>query len=268
VSLEDEFADLESKLFEIPEAKFVQLVKFLEDRLEKSGESVPLRMLLEKMRPRMAQVRPHRRNTTQRQLCRPFEELLFNTRSQIQVEGRIPRAAVEPIYGLFEDDVDKAQIAAWNGELAELPIEDAKSDVIGSKVWAQGAFSLRSVLVTSQRDRTSRGELLQRLGGEHVFKALNDVVEILEIADIVQSMRRQLPARPIQTVSTAVTKVIGEHMDRATKFAPRKAEILLLVAPWAASSGPGRSWRRWRSWRPTRRRRSIRTSPISPCGRW
>lgn len=51
-------------------------------------------------------------------------------------------------------------------------------------------------------------------------------------------MRRQLPPRPIQTVSTGVIKVIGEHMDKATKFAPRKAETLLLVAmaclerPW------------------------------------
>ena len=235
---EENLAELEGKLFEIPEAKFVQLVQFLEKNLERGGDTTPLRLLLSKMRPRIVQVRPPRRNTVKRQLCRPFEELLYNTKSLVPVDGRIPRTAIEPIYNLFEEEGDKAQIATVEQELATLQADDPRCDAIATKIWAQGAVNLRSLMVRSQRDTVSKRDLIEKLKGEHIYKALSDVVEILEIADIVQSMRRQLPPRPIQTVSTGVIKVIGEHMDKATKFAPRKAETLLLVAmgclerPW------------------------------------
>jgi hypothetical protein len=235
---EENLNELEGKLFEIPEAKFVQLVTFLEKNLERGGDTTPLRLLLSKMRPRMVQVRPPRRNTVKRQLCRPFEELLYNTKSLVPVDGRIPRNAIEPIYRVYEEETDKDQIAAMEQELAGLPVDDPRCEPIASKVWAYGAVNLRSLMVRSQRDTVSKRDLIDKLRGEHIFKALGDVVDILEIADIVQSMRKQLPPRPIQTLSTGVVKIIGEHMDKAIKFAPKKAETLLLVAmgclekPW------------------------------------
>lgn len=235
---EENLAELEGKLFEIPEAKFVQLVQFLEKNLERGGDTTPLRLLLSKMRPRIVQVRPPRRNTVKRQLCRPFEELLYNTKSLVPVEGRIPRTAIDAVYNLYEEEGDKGQIAAIEQDLVVLPVDDPRCDAIASKIWAQGAVNLRSLMVRSARDSVSKRDLIDKLKGEHIYKALGDIVEILEIADIVQSMRRQLPPRPIQTVSTGVIKVIGEHMDKAAKFAPRKAETLLLVAmaclerPW------------------------------------
>ncbi len=235
---EENLAELEGKLFEIPEAKFVQLVQFLEKNLERGGDTTPLRLLLSKMRPRIVQVRPPRRNTVKRQLCRPFEELLYNTKSLVPVEGRIPRTAIDAVYNLYEEEGDKGQIAAIEQDLVVLPVDDPRCDAIATKIWAQGAVNLRSLMVRSARDSMSKRDLIDKLKGEHIYKALGDIVEILEIADIVHSMRKQLPPRPIQTVSTGVIKVIGEHMDKATKFAPRKAETLLLVAmaclerPW------------------------------------
>ena len=235
---EENLAELEGKLFEIPDAKFVQLVQFLEKNLERGGDTTPLRLLLSKMRPRIVQVRPPRRNTVKRQLCRPFEELLYNTKSLVPVEGRIPRTAIDAVYNLYEEEGDKGQIAAIEQDLVVLPVDDPRCDAIASKIWAQGAVNLRSLMVRSARDSVSKRDLIDKLKGEHIYKALGDIVEVLEIADIVQSMRRQLPPRPIQTVSTGVIKIIGEHMDKATKFAPRKAETLLLVAmaclerPW------------------------------------
>ncbi len=101
---EENLNELEGKLFEIPEAKFVQLVTFLEKNLGRGGDTTPLRLLLSKMRPRMVQVRPPRRNTVKRQLCRPFEELLYNTKSLVPVDGRIPRNAIEPIYRVYEEE--------------------------------------------------------------------------------------------------------------------------------------------------------------------
>lgn len=235
---EENLAELEGKLFEIPEAKFVQLVTFLEKNLERGGDTTPLRLLLSKMRPRMVQVRPPRRNTVKRQLCRPFEELLYNTKSQIPVDGRIPRSSIEPVYKMFEDEADEGQVAAMEQELASLAIDDPQCEAIGSKIWAMGAVNLRSLMVRTQRDSISRRDLIEKIRGEHIFKALGDIVDILEIADIVQSMRRQLPPRPIQTLSTGVIKTIGDHMDKAAKFATKKQETLLLVAmaclekPW------------------------------------
>ena len=235
---EENLADLENKLFEIPETKFVQLVQFLERNLERGGDTTPLRLLLSKMRPRMVQVRPPRRNTVKRQFCRPFEELLYNTKSLVPVDGRIPRNAIEGVYRLYEEESDKAQLAGWEQELGGLAVDDAACDAIGSKIWALGSTNLRSLMIRSQRDSVSKRDLIEKLKGEHIFKALGDIVDILEIADIVQSMRKQLPPRPIQTLSTGVVKTIGEHMEKAVKFAPKKAETLLLVAmgclekPW------------------------------------
>ncbi len=235
---EENLAELEGKLFEIPEAKFVQLVGFLEKNLERGGDTTPLRLLLAKMRPRMVQVRPPRRNTVKRQLCRPFEELLYNTKSLVPVDGRVPRIAIEAIYRLFEEESDKTDLAAMELELSGLSIDDPLCDAIGSKIWAEGAVNLRSLMVRSQRDSLSKRDLIDKLKGEHIYKALADVVDILEIADIVQSMRKQLPPRPIQTLSSGVIKIIGDHMEKAIRFAPKKAETLLLVAmgclekPW------------------------------------
>jgi len=235
---EENLADLEGKLFEIPEVKFVQLVGFLEKNLERGGDTTPLRLLLAKMRPRMVQVRPPRRNTVKRQFCRPFEELLYNTKSLVPVDGRIPRNAIDPIYKLFEEESDKTDLGAMELELSGMSIDDPLCDALGSKIWAEASVNLRSVMVRSQRDSLSKRDLIDKLKGEHIYKALGDVVDILEIADIVQSMRKQLPPRPIQTLSTGVIKIIGEHMDKATRFAAKKAETLLLVAmgclekPW------------------------------------
>ena len=96
--------------------KFVQLVQFLERNLERGGDTTPLRLLLSKMRPRMVQVRPPRRNTVKRQFCRPFEELLYNTKSLVPVDGRIPRNAIEGVYRLYEEESDKAQLAGLPGQ--------------------------------------------------------------------------------------------------------------------------------------------------------
>ncbi len=187
---EENLAELEGKLFEIPEAKFVQLVQFLEKNLERGGDTTPLRLLLSKMRPRIVQVRPPRRNTVKRQLCRPFEELLYNTKSLVPVDGRVPRSAIDAVYYLFEEEADKGQITAIEQDLATLPVDDPCCDAIATKIWAQGAVNLRSLMVRSQRDSLSKRDLIDKLKGEHIFKALSDIVEILEIADIVQSMRK------------------------------------------------------------------------------
>jgi hypothetical protein len=238
VTGDEDIPELEGKLFDIPEAKFVQLVTFLERNLERGGDTTPLRMLLAKMRPRMVQVRPPRRNTVKRQLCRPFEELLYNTKSMVPVDGRIPRSSIEPVYKMFEDEADKGQVAGMEQELAGFTIDDPRCEAIASKIWAMGAVNLRSLMVRTQRDSISRRDLIEKIRGEHIFKALGDIVDILEIADIVQSMRKQLPPRPIQTLSTGVIKTIGDHMDKAARFAPKKQETLLLVAmaclekPW------------------------------------
>jgi len=235
---EENLAELEGKLFEIPESKFLQLVNFLEQSLGRGKDTTPLRLLLSKMRPRMVQVRPPRRNTVRRQFCRPFEDLLYSTKSMVPVEGRLPRTAIDPIFALFEADFGKDRLTACESELANLPVDDARCEAIASRIWGEAAMSLRSALVASQRDSISKRDLIDKLRGEHVYRALGDIVEILEIADIVQSLRKKLPPRPIQALSGSIVKTIGEHLDRAIKFAPRKGEILMLVAmgclerPW------------------------------------
>src|SRR5258708_35605965 len=55
-------------------------------------------MILSKVRPRMMMLRPPRRPSLKRLFCRPFEDLLYSTKSKENLLGKLPRSAIEPIW--------------------------------------------------------------------------------------------------------------------------------------------------------------------------
>jgi hypothetical protein len=130
---------LEGQLFEIPPAKFIQLVAMLEARLEKTTDPLSVLMILAKVRPRMVMLRPPRRPSLKRLFCRPFEDLLYSTKSKETVLGKLPRSAIEPIWRLLNQDGDRELLTELSGELTSAGADANQASATGISLWYHAA---------------------------------------------------------------------------------------------------------------------------------
>ena len=239
--IEPNLGQLEEQLFDIPAPKFVQLVAMLETRLEKTTDPLSVLMILSKVRPRMTMLRPPRRPSLKRLFCRPFEDLLYTTKSKETVLGKLPRSAIEPIWRLLVQDGDRELLGELSEELTSAGADANQASATGISLWHHAAEVLRGAIERAKSDKTAAKELIQRLRGEHIYIALQDVVEMLEMAEDVETLHAVLPPKPIQEFNRNAIDQLKSAIDRVGASSPRKPELLLFVLmarmekPWLIS---------------------------------
>lgn len=240
---DDELTLIEKRLFKLPPAKFREIVAVIEDRRSDLGGRSPVDALMNRMRPRLVRMRLARRMTLQRLFCRPFEELLTDDPSPRDIGTRISRQSLEPCWRLFVDRADARKLQKLSANLRASDDDTRRMERLGRQLWGYAAEVLRDLQSGSGLDA------LLRDVSEQAYRDILFITDYLQIADVMQQLKRRLGPRPLRRASddhidaivTALEAVNGvdrEHqhivIDVLLAWLKRPADIVAIVDKIAA----------------------------------
>lgn len=219
----DPFRGIEDRLFDIPEAKFVEIVRLL----EQIGDHPRVRETFSTIRPRLAVVRPHRRLTLKRIFCDPFEDVLEAARIDDAPVGRVRRDVIDPLWQVVEERADARHLRPLNEQVRRAAPDDANArHTIGCRLWYVAATVLRQILADAERNPRAASALGG--GGERLREA-REVAEFLEIGHPIAELKRKLPPKPILALEPEDVAAIEEAVKEVARTSPGKPYYLLLV---------------------------------------
>jgi hypothetical protein len=241
---DDELTLIEKRLFKLPPAKFREIVAVIEDRRSDLGGRSPVDALMSRMRPRLVRMRLARRLTLQRLFCRPFEELLTDDPAPRGIGTRISRHSIEPCWRLFVDRADARRLQRLSANLRAADDDGRRMERLGRQLWAYAAEVLRANLrALGGLDATLREV------SEQAYRDILFITDYLEVADVMQQLKRRLGPRPLRRASDdhidaivtaleAVNAVNREHqhivIDLLLAWLKRPSDIVAIVDRIAA----------------------------------
>lgn len=158
---------------------------------------------MSKMRPRLVRMKLARKLTLQRLFCRPFEELLTDDPEPKGIGTRITRRSIEPCWKLFVDRADAKKLQRLAANLRVCSNEETrKIERVGRQLWAYAASVLRGAM--RLRGGLPDGMALDM--SERAFRDILFITDYLEVADVLQELKRKLGRRPLR-------KATAEHID-------------------------------------------------------
>ncbi|NYZ15407.1 hypothetical protein HL658_22950 [Azospirillum sp. RWY-5-1] len=221
----DLLAGLERRLNEIPEAKFVEIVRLL----EQIGEHPRVRETFETIRPRLARVRPMRRLTLKRVFCDPFEDVLDTAPPGDATHGHISRAIIDPLWRVVEERADARHMQAMQQQVRGIAATDGHArHTLGCRLWYVAATTLRQALKEAEQNPRQRRALLG--GGEELLAEARQAVEYLEIGHAIAEVKRVLSPKPFLELLPEHVAFIEEHVVEVAKAGTNKPACLLAVA--------------------------------------
>lgn len=220
----DRLPGLESRLFDIPEDKFIEVVRLL----ERVRDHPDVRQTFAAIRPRLVQVRPGRRPTIKRVLCMPFEDVLESF-SGVEVPlGRIERRVIEPVWRLVTECGDTALIDQLDRQVQETAPGNLNAlRNIGRRLWPMAAQAIRGAV-----EQDGSRQLVWRLlhGDEDLRRQVLDVAAFLEIGLTVEALKDALAPKPLPALDDRHVDAIEQAAQAAARQSPALVYYLLLVA--------------------------------------
>ena len=200
---DDELTLIEKRLSKLPPSKFREIVGVLEESRSDFGGAGAVEALMSKMRPRLVRMKLARKLTLQRLFCRPFEELLTDDPEPKGIGTRITRRSIEPCWKLFVDRADAKKLQRFAANLRVCSNEETrKIERVGRQLWAYAATVLRGAM----RLRGGLPDELVAGMSERAYRDILFITDYLEVADVLQELKRRLGRRPLR-------KATAEHID-------------------------------------------------------
>ena len=197
---------LESRLFDIPEDKFIEVVRLL----ERVRDHPDVRQTFAAIRPRLVQVRPERRPTLKRVLCMPFEDVLESFGGVDVPLGRIERRVIDPVWKLVMECGDTALMDQLDRQVQETAPGNLNAlRNIGRRLWPMAAQAIR-VVVEQDGARHALWRVLH--GDEDLQRQVLDVAAFLEIGLTVETAVLFVPA--LAAVIHAATLPAGSALGQ------------------------------------------------------
>ena len=215
---------LEHRLLDIPDEKFVEVVRLL----ERVRDHPDVRQTFAIIRPRLAVVRPERRPSLRRLMCMPFEDVLESFGGADLPLGRIERRVIEPVWGIIEEFADRHQFDQLDRLVQELRPGDRNGLLnVGRRLWPLAAQVLRNAMAGD----ASRQLLWRRLhGDEDLRRQVEDVADFLDIGLTLEALKDDLSPKPLPELEGAHVAALEQAAQAAARQAPRLVYYLLLVA--------------------------------------
>lgn len=208
---------LESKLLDIPEDKFVEVVRLL----ERLRDHPDVHRTFTAIRPRLAQLRPDRRPTLKRVLCMPFEDLLESAVGADLPVGRIERRCIEPVWRLVAERLDRADVDRFEGQIREAPPGSRTALLnVGRRLWPLASGILRDALAD---DGFLRDD-------PELRRPMAEVAALLDVGPVVESLKDDLSPKPLPTLDAPHIAAVERAAQAAARQAPEAVQGLLLVA--------------------------------------
>ncbi|UUX49727.1 hypothetical protein NUH88_20305 [Nisaea acidiphila] len=222
--------DIDGQLFRIPEADLTHLVAELERRSMDRKKAPAIAKILEKLRPRLAIVKPERQATLVRFFAEPFSDLLYNTGEPRKPVGRIPRSTIVPCYRLFQEYADAARVARYQEDLESIDKDnDAALLELGTGFWRYASGRIREALTAADRDRNVKASIIEKLGDETVYAALMEMAGVLEVAVPVMELRQALPSTGLKSVTNTDLEHICTALNTVHRQRPANTEFIVFV---------------------------------------
>lgn len=212
---------LGDKLLCIDEPKFRQIVGLL----EQMGDHPDIQRTIAVVRPRMVELRIHRRPTLKRLFCDPFEDLFqtFGKNAPLPLSV-IERPLMNSLWPQVEKRIGKERLKGYHGALHDGPQQQALAEAF----WAETAAVVAGIAAGTEAGRFDES-LGQRLSPDRV-RAVADIATILSIAPEIRDLKAALSPKP-------VTRLHQDHLDgirevgrRVARDRPEALKILILVA--------------------------------------
>lgn len=220
----DSLKGLRGRLNDVPDAKFVEIVKLL----EQVGDHPEVRETFAHIRPRLAQVRPERRLTLKRVFCDPFEDVLEAARLADVPVGPIERSVIEPLWAVVEERGDRRHLAPLADSVRKVSAADHSArHGLGCRLWWVAATTIREALTRADKDPKERRAFLR--GSEAHIRQARDIAEFLEIGHAIAALKHSLPPKPIQSLSDEDVASIEAAVKEVARTGPGKPYYLLLV---------------------------------------
>jgi len=225
---DDRLPGLESRLFDIPEDKFIEVVRLL----ERVRDHPEVRQTFAAIRPRLVQVRPNRRPTLKRVLCMPFEDVLESFGGVDVPLGRIERRVIDPVWRLVTECGDGALIDRLDRQVQETAPGNLNAlRNIGRRLWPMAAQALRGAVEGAGEPDTGRQALWRSLlGDEEMRRQLLDVAAFLEIGLTIESLKDALAPKPLAALDDVHVDAIGQAAQAVARQSAGLVYHLLLVA--------------------------------------
>ena len=197
-------------------------------------EQVPdrgqVREVLEKMRPRLVQLRPPRPITVQRLLFRPVEDLFDPPERYRAKIGRLSRHTTSPCWAIVHAHLEKSLVQRVGNALKKIDStnhQDLYS--VGLPFWQASGAVLSAFLAADDsigRHRVGSGQVTIT---EDLRQQLLDIADILDIAGEIEAVKMRLPERPIAGVSQVDAEMLGEVITRLGAQSTRRVQTFVLV---------------------------------------
>ncbi|MCG5242482.1 hypothetical protein [Azospirillum doebereinerae] len=214
---------LGDKLLYIDEPKFRQIVELL----EQMGDHPDIRRTIAIIRPRMVELRIHRRPTLKRLFCDPFEDL-FETfgKTEPMPLSVIERALMNSLWPLVETTIGKERLKSYRGALHDGPQRRGLAEAF----WAECAAIVADIANTAAGDAGRRdGAMDLRLTPDRM-RAMGDIATILTIAPEVRDLKAALSPKPVSRLHQDHLEGIQEAGRRVARSRPEALKIFVLLA--------------------------------------
>ena len=235
----------------LPPAKALKLAAAAERKRIAGERHLPFDLILDGLRPILAEQEALRTPTPQRLFCEPFADFLVDDREYKQ-PGRILRSSVRALWRWLGTDLMRTSLAEHEAHLADAVLADneAQQEQCARRMRHEVLRHVHAALQRTTESRSDRLVLAARLGSEEALIDIEEIVFLLAAEADLKDLREQLPRRianltddQIQCVVDARARVSAHNRD----LVPYLGILLLarLDQPWQALriTGTGRRGR-------------------------
>ena len=215
---------------ELHTKEIVKLTHVLERSENTDQLDLPADLILAALRPQLKKIRPIRSPSLMRIFCQPFEDILVNLDSDGVKHGRIERDILMPIWDLvseeeekFQQDRDQLDQAIKHGEARQIALA-------AHQFWQTCADILQDHAQAAASDALQAKDLRSRIGHQEAVEILADIAGMMQVADLIISLRDGLGPRPVRSLEEEHASLISNHIRRATERGQGLDYYLLLAA--------------------------------------
>jgi hypothetical protein len=243
--------ELSRFLAALPARHALQLAALAERKRIAGERDFPADLILDALRPTLAEQEALRTPTPQRLFCEPFADFLVDDR-EIKQPGRIARSSVRVLWRWLAKDAMGPALHELEAQIADAVLAEnlRLQDELLQRLRRNVVNVIRIATAQIGEQSSTRDDLAARLGGEDVLIDLEEIAFLLAADDDLLPLRELLPRR----IDTLTDEQVNQVLAARTRLGERKADLvpylgLLLLArlgqPWQALrlTGSGRRGR-------------------------
>ncbi|MCR9221621.1 MAG: hypothetical protein NXI21_15460 [Alphaproteobacteria bacterium] len=223
--------ELERFVRTLPDAALKRLAAMIELDRGENKFGLPHGAIMQILRPRLAEIRAPRIYTPQRMLCVPFEDMLVGKDPGYKETGKILRSSIMPMWGLLTEDLisHRWPVLADEFAAAQKADEAVRVEATAAAIWRESAVALTEWLGEQESDVELLRKASKRLSGPRALEDLKEMAYTLDVAEIVESAKTQLPRKPILSLDQEQVNILKRHYDQVTRERPGR-ELYFLMA--------------------------------------